>query len=72
MRCLTTIVLLATLMIGCDRSKPKVDPAPPANVEVGGSKGGVHVNDPASGTKVDVDGSGVHVETPGTKVDTRR
>ena len=72
MRYVAAIVLLAPLLFGCDRSDTKAPSADPAKVEVGGPKGGVHVKDPASGTKVDVDGSGVHVETPGTKVDTRR
>jgi hypothetical protein len=38
-------------------------------VEVGGPQGGVHVNDPAGATKVDVDASGVHVKSPESRVD---
>ena len=72
MRYLAMIVLVTSLMVGCDRSEPKAPSRAPLKVEVGGSKGGVHVNDPASGTKVDIDASGVHVDTPDTKVDTRR
>lgn len=71
MRYLAILVVVAPLLCGCERSGSKDPTAGPAKVEVGGKKGGVHVDDPASGTKVDVDASGVHVETPDTKVDAR-
>jgi hypothetical protein len=70
MRFLIPTVLFLALAAGCDHDKPTpTQPVPPAKVETGGPQGGVHVNDPAGGTKVDVDPSGVHVKTPGTKVD---
>ena len=69
-------------LAGCDPSKPvsvenrpiiveptPVQPAPPAAVEVGGPQGGIHVNDPAGGTKVDIGGgNGVRVKTPDSTV----
>ncbi len=75
MRTLVLIILTATVMTGCNQSRPvPTQSAPPAiepdpTVEVGGPQGGVHVNDPAGGTKVDVDGSGVHVKSPESRVD---
>jgi hypothetical protein len=77
MRILSSAALAIVLLTGCDQGRPTPvqpvpppsQPLPPAQVDVGGQRGGVHVNDPAGGTKVDVDGSGVHVKTPETKVD---
>ena len=46
-----------------------VQQAPPAAVEIGGPQGGIHVNDPAGGTQVDIGGgNGVHVKTPDSNV----
>ena len=79
MRLLSTIALAATLLAGCDQGQPApVQPpavpppakAPPAAVEVGGPQGGIHVDDPASGTHVEVGGGkGVQVTTPESKVE---
>lgn len=82
MRRLSFIGLAALALAGCDPSKPvsmenrpipveraPVEPAPPAAVEVGGPQGGIHVNDPADGTKVDIGGgNGVRVRTPDSTV----
>jgi hypothetical protein len=82
MRRLSFIGLAALALAGCDPSKPvpmdnrsipvepaPVEPAPPAAVEVGGPRGGIHVNDPAGGTKVDIGGgNGVRVRTPDSTV----
>ena len=51
-----------------DRPVP-VEQAPPAAVEIGGPQGGIHVNDPAGGTEVDIGGgNGVRVKTPDSNV----
>jgi hypothetical protein len=72
MRLPTLAILTFLLAAGCGQDKPApTQPVPPAKVEIVAPQGGVHVNDPAGGTKVDVDRSGVHVNTPDTKVDTR-
>jgi hypothetical protein len=75
MRMLPLMAVVAIALAGCDQSSstptrtPMVEP--PAKVEIGGPQGGVHVNDPAGGTKVDIGGpqGGVHVDTPESKVD---
>ena len=51
-----------------ERALP-AEQAPPAAVEIGGPQGGIHVNDPAGGTRVDIGGgSGVQVRTPDSNV----
>jgi len=83
MRRLSFIGLAAIALAGCDPSKPvplenrpiplepaPIEPAPAPAVEIGGPRGGIHINDPAGGTQVDIGGgTGVHVTTPESKVD---
>ena len=79
MRLLFMIALAVTLLAGCDQGQPApVQPpppvppaeAPPAAVEIGGPRGGIHVDDPANGTHVEVGGGkGVRVTTPESKVE---
>ena len=80
MRYFALLVLASVLAIGCNKEGPTpAQPVPPAKNETiivppappRDPAGGVHVNDPAGRTKVDVDPSGVHVNTPGTKVEVK-
>ncbi len=69
MRFMFPACILFAFAVGCGKDKPTpTEPVPPAKVETIAPQGGIHVNDPAGGTKVDVGPSGVHVKTPGTKV----
>ena len=71
MRRFSCVGLVAIFLAGCVQSKPApVEQVPPTRVDIGGPQGGVHVSDPADGTRVDVGGgSGVRVTTPESRVD---